>query len=188
MTELTSSEVDQILERWDQSTPALKREVMAEFVARCHQLEQTIAQGNDRTLRCAFCGEAYPPDTPGAQHERLTAHIHQCPQHPLREVIEERDRLRQERQKILPAVGQSCSAISLAMVALQQAVKTDASATLVGFSIRQTAPDLQQHLAAAISAWAFLGDPDDIIAELDWQNIARELENQSAADPGKEPA
>lgn len=37
-----------------------------------------------RVLRCAFCGEAYPPGTPPTQHETLTAHVMVCAQHPLR--------------------------------------------------------------------------------------------------------
>lgn len=94
-----------------------------------------------------------------------------------RRQLEERAQLLPERQKIIQAVGQSCSAMSNALLALQP----DVSKTL-GFSIGQQTPDLKQQLAAAISAWAFLGDPDDIIAELDWQNIAQALNEGPGTD------
>jgi hypothetical protein len=42
-------------------------------------------------LRCAFCGEMYPPGTPDANDEALSAHIHVCVKHPMRDVEAERD-------------------------------------------------------------------------------------------------
>lgn len=45
---------------------------------------ELLAEG--RVLRCAFCGEAYPPDTPPSQHEALTAHIRVCAKHPMRQL------------------------------------------------------------------------------------------------------
>ena len=41
-------------------------------------------QQSQETVRCAFCGEAYPPGTPPSQHQRLTEHIRRCPAHPVR--------------------------------------------------------------------------------------------------------
>ena len=37
-------------------------------------------------LRCAFCGESYPPGTPDSNHEALTAHVKVCAKHPMREM------------------------------------------------------------------------------------------------------
>lgn len=39
---------------------------------------------DQRILRCAFCDHEYPPDTPPTQHEALTAHVMECPKHPLK--------------------------------------------------------------------------------------------------------
>jgi hypothetical protein len=41
---------------------------------------------DQRVLTCAFCGQAYPPDTPPTQHDALTAHVAVCPAHPMRNV------------------------------------------------------------------------------------------------------
>jgi hypothetical protein len=49
---------------------------------------------NDRILTCVYCGHEYPQDTPAHGDEVLTKHIAACEKHPLREVIEQRDRLR----------------------------------------------------------------------------------------------
>lgn len=51
-------------------------------------------------LRCAFCGQAYPAGTPATKHQSLTDHIMQCEAHPLRAVIQERDRLRAENKQL----------------------------------------------------------------------------------------
>jgi hypothetical protein len=45
-------------------------------------------------LRCAFCGQVYPPGTPASNHEALTAHIKVCPKHPMRALESECERLR----------------------------------------------------------------------------------------------
>lgn len=37
----------------------------------------------DRVLTCAFCGLTYPEGTPTHKHEALTAHIRECPRHPV---------------------------------------------------------------------------------------------------------
>lgn len=39
-----------------------------------------------RILRCAFCGHAYPEGTPASHDDRLAAHIKVCPKHPMREL------------------------------------------------------------------------------------------------------
>jgi hypothetical protein len=41
-------------------------------------------QKDTQTIRCVFCGMAYPPGTPASQHESLNAHIRICEKHPLR--------------------------------------------------------------------------------------------------------
>lgn len=42
---------------------------------------------DENVLRCAFCGEAYPPGTPPSQHEALTAHVYDCRAHPLGQIV-----------------------------------------------------------------------------------------------------
>ena len=49
----------------------------------------------ERVLTCAFCGESYPPGTPGSNHEALTAHVMVCVKHPMRAVEAENARMRQ---------------------------------------------------------------------------------------------
>lgn len=58
------------------------------------KLEEAAALYNARTLRCAFCDEAYPPGTPPSQHVALTEHIKVCPSHPMRALERENDALR----------------------------------------------------------------------------------------------
>lgn len=43
-----------------------------------------------RTLTCAFCGQAYPPGSPTHGAEVLAAHVRICEKHPMREVEAER--------------------------------------------------------------------------------------------------
>lgn len=50
--------------------------------------------GSARILTCVYCGHEYPQDTPAAGDQVLTDHIAQCASHPMRSVIEQRDRLR----------------------------------------------------------------------------------------------
>jgi len=38
-----------------------------------------------RALTCVFCGMVYPPGTPPSNHEALTAHVEECPKHPMRQ-------------------------------------------------------------------------------------------------------
>lgn len=57
-------------------------------------------------LRCAFCGETYPPNTPSANDDALATHIRKnCPKHPMREVETQRDTTVQAGQALREAVG-----------------------------------------------------------------------------------
>ena len=49
---------------------------------------------NQVVLTCVYCGHAYPPGTPAAMHPLLTEHIARCDKHPMKAVVDERDRLR----------------------------------------------------------------------------------------------
>lgn len=61
----------------------------------CARYNALIVEGP--TLTCAFCSTSYPTGTPPTQHEALTAHIRECPKHPLRQELinttDERDAL-----------------------------------------------------------------------------------------------
>ena len=39
---------------------------------------------NSTVLRCAFCEMEFPRGTPPSQHEALTAHVMECPAHPMK--------------------------------------------------------------------------------------------------------
>lgn len=47
-----------------------------------------------RILTCVYCGHEYPQDTPTHGDKVLTDHIARCEKHPMRAVLEQRDRLR----------------------------------------------------------------------------------------------
>lgn len=49
---------------------------------------------SERTLTCVYCGHEYPQATAAWGDKVLTEHIAQCEKHPMRAVIEDRDRLR----------------------------------------------------------------------------------------------
>lgn len=92
------------------SVSVLPTDAYEEMVARIARLEAerdearlfaeaAAARYNDliasgQVLRCAFCGEQYPPGTPGSQHERLSRHIATCSKHPMRTVEAELETLR----------------------------------------------------------------------------------------------
>lgn len=57
-------------------------------------------------LRCAFCGETYPPDTAAWNDVQLVAHIEVCPKHPMREVEAERDAARAELEQLAARFGE----------------------------------------------------------------------------------
>ena len=48
----------------------------------------------NRILTCVYCGHEYPQDTPASGDQILTDHIAKCEKHPMRAVIEQRDKLR----------------------------------------------------------------------------------------------
>ena len=50
-----------------------------------------------RILTCVYCGHEYPQDTPAHGEKVLTDHIAGCEKHPMRAVVEQRDKLRDER-------------------------------------------------------------------------------------------
>lgn len=56
-----------------------ERDEARDWVRRMHRETQV--------LTCAFCGEAYPPGTPGHNDERLREHVTKCTKHPLRAEI-----------------------------------------------------------------------------------------------------
>jgi DNA repair exonuclease SbcCD ATPase subunit len=51
-------------------------------------------------LTCAFCGQAYPPDTPATQHQALADHIAVCAKHPMRELEARLARLREAAKAV----------------------------------------------------------------------------------------
>lgn len=53
---------------------------------------ERLASG--RILTCVYCGHEYPQDTPAHGSKVLTDHISQCEKHPMREVIDQRDKLK----------------------------------------------------------------------------------------------
>ena len=56
---------------------------LADALDRLEAAEKAVAQGGDRVLRCAFCGQPYPEGTPTHKHEALAAHIRECKEHPV---------------------------------------------------------------------------------------------------------
>ncbi len=59
---------------------------------------------SDRVLTCVYCGHEYPQSTPAWGDKVLTDHIANCEKHPMRKVIEDRDRL---RNALAALVGES---------------------------------------------------------------------------------
>ncbi|WP_438029118.1 hypothetical protein [Sorangium sp. So ce233] len=47
----------------------------------------------ERVLTCVYCGQAYPPGTPGHGTDVLTAHVRVCEKHPMRGVEAELERI-----------------------------------------------------------------------------------------------
>ena len=48
------------------------------------EAERRAIQNDARVLTCVYCGHQYPPGTPPSNHDALTAHIKECPKHPMR--------------------------------------------------------------------------------------------------------
>lgn len=46
-------------------------------------------------LTCVYCGQAYPEGTPPHGSKVLTDHIAACEKHPMRQVVRDRDKLRE---------------------------------------------------------------------------------------------
>lgn len=63
-----------------------------------------VAAEAARTLTCVYCGHEYPQATPAWGDKALTDHIAKCEKHPMRSVIEDRDRL---RRALVGLVGSS---------------------------------------------------------------------------------
>lgn len=95
-----------------------------------------------RVLTCAFCGEAYPPGTPESNNEALTAHVHVCAKHPMREA---------ERARDEALSGESAAAVEL-RGALDAVAKL--SAALAGEQARrEEAERLYRDANAAADRW-----------------------------------
>jgi hypothetical protein len=60
-----------------------------------------------RILTCAYCGHEYPQDTPAHGDKVLTDHIAGCEKHPMRTVIEQRDKLRAALVGLIGLIGAS---------------------------------------------------------------------------------
>lgn len=58
---------------------------------------------SSRILTCVYCGHQYPQDTPAHGEKVLTDHIAVCEKHPMRAVIEQRDKLRDALAGIIGA-------------------------------------------------------------------------------------
>lgn len=71
--------------------------------------ESSKGPGSSRQeiLTCAYCGHAYPPGTPASQHALLSAHIAECQKHPMRAVVQERDRLKKAAEYAYTSLCQS---------------------------------------------------------------------------------
>lgn len=75
-------------------------QVLEELLAEARAIAEEAARrhnellANQRILRCAFCNAEYPPDTPPTQNEALTAHVKECPEHPMRELESKLAKLR----------------------------------------------------------------------------------------------
>lgn len=54
---------------------------------------ESLKPAHSHTVTCVYCGYAYPEDTPTHGAPVLTAHIKNCPEHPLRQVEEENKKL-----------------------------------------------------------------------------------------------
>lgn len=62
-----------------------------------------------RIITCVYCGHEYPAGTPPHGNELLTAHIAVCEKHPMKAVIEDRDRLLAACQAVVAAAQQADS-------------------------------------------------------------------------------
>ena len=80
----------------DDAAAAIEALVAERDEARRFGEEAARRYNESLVLRCAFCNAEYPAGVPPTQHEALTAHVKECPRHPMRGVEAERDALRAE--------------------------------------------------------------------------------------------
>ena len=80
----------------DEPAAAIEALVAERDEARRFGEEAARRYNESLVLRCAFCNAEYPAGAPPTQHEALTAHVKECPRHPMRGVEAERDALRAE--------------------------------------------------------------------------------------------
>lgn len=62
--------------------PPEATEMLRAYSTCLHYMDVTLA-GDDKVLRCAFCGHGYPDGTPTSKSETLAAHIRVCVEHPI---------------------------------------------------------------------------------------------------------
>lgn len=75
-------------EVWTEAVSARKQLAHAQSdLAQARETVRALLAAENKTIHCAFCGQAYPDGTPESKHERLSAHILVCEQHPLRNCI-----------------------------------------------------------------------------------------------------
>jgi len=99
-------------EEWLITVPIDFRDAILEIFQTYWSMEEEITQFkqwvNDLQsgmyINCVYCGHRYGPreDTPVSMADVLKEHIEQCPKHPmskLKQEIEEKDRLLEEREK-----------------------------------------------------------------------------------------
>jgi hypothetical protein len=95
-----------------------------------------------RVLTCVYCGHEYPQDTPAAGDKVLTDHIAQCPQHPLRDVIAQRDRLRAALAGLVGvSTREDCEAMEVAVRSLPICAEDKAVTLDAIHALRDTAPE-----------------------------------------------
>lgn len=90
--------------RWFTSLDKAKAEVSAAidtWLQAAGNEEKPTGPPSDRIVTCAFCGTAYPADTPTHGVEVLTRHVKVCPVHPMREVEAENKQLRELLDSVL---------------------------------------------------------------------------------------
>lgn len=73
-------------------------------------------KNSTRVVTCVYCGHKYEKGTPQSQDDRLTAHIKECPKHPMRKVEKENARLKlailplkQDREELIAKAVTLCT-------------------------------------------------------------------------------
>ena len=72
-----------------------KGQTAAQWAALAESVIDSYAKmlSKGRRVTCVYCGHQYPDGTPESQNAALTAHIKDCPKHPLRAARVEADAL-----------------------------------------------------------------------------------------------